>query len=1680
MKLWFLVTLFISFPLYCTQNTYYIKPTADTPCPGEPCHTLYQYGEQYFHNFSSNSTLEFLPGNHTLNFTISVGTLSDSWDNQQPDPYYPPSSLSLLGSPSSLPEITSRIVCTWPAGFLFSEIAELHITALAFVSCGHNDSAAINILLVWNINISICTFQGNTNNQSGLSEYGFGGAIHVYGSNLTLIENIFQNNFAYQGGALEAFTNNTITLSRNIFYNNSANRGGGFYAHESNFLTLSENVFQSNSANQYGGALYAHIGNTLTLLENTFQSNSADRYGGALYANTGNTLTLSENTFQSNSADRYGGALYANTSNTLTLLENAFENNSAARYGGAVDANIGNTLTLLENMFQGNSAEYIGGAVLARINNILTISKNMLQDNSADYGGALYAYTNNTLTLLENTFQGNFADNVGGAIDTNIGNTITLSENTFQNNSADNGGCLYANINNTLTLSGNTLQDNSAEYGGALYAYINNTLTLSENTFKYNYADKDGGALNANMGSTIVLSENTFLNNSADYGGALYAYTNNTLTLSENAFRDNSANFLGGAVMAQTNNALTISENTFRDNSADYDGTVYAYANNTLTLSENTFQDNSADRYGGALSTNTGNTLTLSENTFQNNSAQYGGCLYVYTNNTLTLTQNTFQKSLADYGGALYAQSNNTFTLSGNMFHNNSALLGGALFPIEFNILTLSENTFYNNFASVGGAFFPHEYNILTLSGNTFQNNSADYSGGVLYAFTNNVLTLSDNMFLSNSAAFDGGVLVVRKSTVNLTNNILTGNTAESHGGAIFCLSNSTIQVLGSHRLQNNMAQHGGAVAALGCQIVLAGDVIFENNTADYGGGLYTIQSEVSGYAYFSENYARRSGGGIYASRSNFYFKQSLTFVGNSALNGGGLLLTDDSKFYLLPNATIMFTNNFVWKKGGAIKVERNNPLRYCVEASCNFLIGSDCFFQIQTERRYNFTTNITEIAELHNVRMHFQNNTALEAGATLYGGSVDDCSLTLINPQRIGDYQLYMCPNSGEVFDYITSFDERSQLDISSDPLYICSCEDKEPDCSVSAITRSVYPGGTIQVPILAYGERNGATPAVVHMITPGDEITIKETERTQNITKSCTLLYYTVQTHTEGSDYEMTLHIGPCPPEERTVSLGPTNVIAIHLSILQCPPGFKLSDYEPLCNCAQRLERYTNTCRIADQKIERTAEFWVGYVQDNTSDGLILHRHCPFDYCISSELYIAVNDSDKQCSNNRTGLLCGRCAQTFSLALGTNRCLQCSNDYLWLLVAFAFAGVALVLLLLVLRLTVAVGTINGLIFYTNIVAMNSAALFKPHVTNILTVFISWLNLDLGIETCFYDGMDAYTKTRLQFAFPFYVWALVGIIILASHYSTNIATIFGSNPTAVLATLFLLSYTKFLHTIIAALSYTVLEYPNNSRIAVWLYDANITYLSNKHVPLFATALVCLIVLFLPYTVFLIFSQWLRSKSGKCRIFSWVNNYRILPFLEAYHAPYTDKYRYWTGLMLLVRSTLFLVIAFNALGDPSINVLATGSITATLLILYALLGNRVYKTWYLNVLELSFIANICILALGTLYIRSTGGNQNAITFTSISVAFTVFIGIVTYHSVTQTKATLHLWKRIFKRRSSYELFPRKHSREDTAPPSLPDPSDGCATVTHIDFPELLAQNFSYNGYREPCLDDLDD
>ena len=149
---------------------------------------------------------------------------------------------------------------------------------------------------------------------------------------------------------------------------------------------------------------------------------------------------------------------------------------------------------------------------------------------------------------------------------------------------------------------------------------------------------------------------------------------------------------------------------------------------------------------------------------------------------------------------------------------------------------------------------------------------------------------------------------------------------------------------------------------------------------------------------------------------------------------------------------------------------------------------------------------------------------------------------------------------------------------------------------------------------------------------------------------------------------------------------------------------------------------------------------------------------------------------------------------------------------------------------------------------------------------------------------------MDAYAKTLLDLVFPVYIWLIVGFLVYISSHSVTMTKLLGSNPVPVLATLFLLSYAKLLRTIIAALSLSVLHYPHKNAV-VWIHDANVSLA--KYIPLALVAILFLLFIFIPYTLFLLLGQRLHSKS---HLLSWVRNPKLKAVLDTYHAPYKPKH----------------------------------------------------------------------------------------------------------------------------------------------------------------------------------------
>ena len=954
----------------------------------------------------------------------------------------------------------------------------------------------------------------------------------------------------------------------------------------------------------------------------------------------------------------------------------------------------------------------------------------------------------------------------------------------------------------------------------------------------------------------------------------------------------------------------------------------------------------------------------------------------VYAVLDLQSTQCTELVNCSFYGnkGTALVVNNTDITLAGSTeFIQNEAcgiiVIGGAIIASNSNLTFTGNTTFLDNSATFGqcpfdgsvfsgGAIFTLNHTVFSFSGTTnFINNSAYSIGGAIYTLDNTVLSLSGtNNFINNSAGIEGGAIYTKYNTVlsfSRTNNFINNSAGTGAGGAI-ATNNTVLSFNGTSHFINNLALFGGAIMTnINNTLTFSGTIYFTNN-GHYGEGV----SSVNGY--------------------NF---------------GGGIFMGLKSIFFILPNTTVYWENNHA-TLGGAIYVFDVSPASYCTPLG-PYGPKEECFFQLPGQ---NLSNGI-------DVQLVFENNSADVAGSVLFGGAVDHCKLT----HGLDSY------SSGEVFDMIVHHndtDYNTTSSISSDPLQICRCEHNLPDCSENTYTMpdTVYPGETFQVSVVAVGQRHGTVPSrVIGIIDRSTNSgNLPDSQHLQQASNMCTPLNYTVLSLSQYVQIDLRADGSPC---SYLFSTDP-NTLYISMNLSQtCPPGFNLSEAEESCVCEPRLAQYTSEhkCTITNGVANITRDsgqlFWVGY--DDQSHGLILNPLCPFDYCVSKAINFSLNNSDIQCAYNRSGLLCGACKNGYSRVLGTSHCKQCTNSHLVLLIPFAVMGVALVFLLLVCKLTVAAGTLSGLVFYANIVGPNRTIFLPAESTDPFSVFIAWLNLDFGIETCFYNGMDAYSKTWLQFVFPVYIWLLVGFIILVSHFSHRFANLLGNNPVSVLATLILLSYTKILRTMIAVLYITYLEYPKYIK-GVWLYDANIDYLNNKHIPLFIVAVLVFLFLFLPYTLLLLFGQWLQIISH-LRLFSWANSARLKPFMDSYHAPYKAKHRYWPGLLLVLRFGLLLVFALTPQQHSSVNMLAT-IVGTGILVVWAWVSGGVYRNWCLDALEGLFALNLIILAAATSYVNQSG-NQLAVGYTSVSIALATFIGILAYHTFQQMSHT-KLWKKV--------------------------------------------------------------
>lgn len=344
---------------------------------------------------------------------------------------------------------------------------------------------------------------------------------------------------------------------------------------------------------------------------------------------------------------------------------------------------------------------------------------------------------------------------------------------------------------------------------------------------------------------------------------------------------------------------------------------MFVYTGAVLALNNLTIADGNAGYSDGGGIYNAG-TLTVIDCTISGGSALYISGGGIYNDGTLTVTGSTFSGNSA-WGGGGGVQNLGTATVTNSTFSGNTAGGGGGignLGTLEVTDTTFSENhgggiassgalevtgsTFAGNIAGSrggGGIYSGGLGSTLSVTDSAFLENHADSpdsEGGGIFSF--GPLSVTGSIFSGNTARANGGGITLF-NTATVTDSIFSGNTALRIGGGIFNTGFTTLDVTGS-AFSNNSAEFGGGIFSYGTLDVT--NSTFSGNSADSGGGIYAsgtagddVRATVTN-STFSNNRAAGSiwggGGGIW--NVALLDVTNTTFSDNSAGNGGGGIFT--------------------------------------------------------------------------------------------------------------------------------------------------------------------------------------------------------------------------------------------------------------------------------------------------------------------------------------------------------------------------------------------------------------------------------------------------------------------------------------------------------------------------------------------------------------------------------------------------------------------------------------------------------------------------------------------------------------------------------------------------------------------------------------------------------------------
>lgn len=626
--------------------------------------------------------------------------------------------------------------------------------------------------------------------------------------------------------------------------------------------------------------------------------------GGGAYVNFG---TLENCEISGNMMTQDNGGSYYIWGGGAYLLEGVMRNcnihdnssKSSASYSMAYAGGVyAGRNTLIENcVFKGNEASYVGGAVYSygESGNNVNITNCRFENNKAYYGGALYTeyYTD----IVDGVVANNYSNSAGGGIYANSSNHIvnaTIVNNAISESSYAAG--IYCPNSNTV--------ENSVVWGNrsaGINSNIGGYVTVRYTAVEGGYQGVGNISLSAsNMGAGMCPK---FV---APTEGAGLSYSNGNWMIQEGSALINKGTSSGLQATLPANDIAgnariqkEVVDLGAYETSYDSDFDIHPDAHNIIYVKV----DGTGD---GSSWTNATPYLNLAISAASACSPKAtvwvaGG---TYTEQGGGTNAFFMQAGVNVYGGFAGNESYN-YDLTQRDFTTNASILDGQN----------SQRVLYQaqDFTSSDAAVW---------DGFTIRNGklTAGYGAGVYmlrYVTLRNCEVCNNTIEGGSASVYGAGIYALYSTAItncNVHDNICTSSYNEyAKGGGIYA---EYVRDITSCQVRNNTATNGdgGGLYVYGSSdYITLKDCIIQNNSALFGGGVYSYQYMTMTDCLLSNNASTNNGGGIVI-MYGYARLYNNTIVRNSSATGKA------NGIYITSNAStgVNITNNILWGNGHA------------------------------------------------------------------------------------------------------------------------------------------------------------------------------------------------------------------------------------------------------------------------------------------------------------------------------------------------------------------------------------------------------------------------------------------------------------------------------------------------------------------------------------------------------------------------------------------------------------------------------------------------------------------------------------------------------------------------------------------------------------------------------------------